>query len=120
MKDTDGNEFLTKLVKPVPKDSSGVADPKQYETRGSAQTDAMKRRALEPYVSRIMPLVKHQTNLGVLTQKAKKIQGFADELKKQHTSMKDFIQLFPQNFQFHDGKVSPIAVNRGAIDAFMR
>jgi len=120
VKDTDGKEFLTKLVKAVPKDSSGVAEPKQYETRGSAQTDAIKRRALEPYVSQILPLIKHGTNLGVLTQKAKKIAGFADELKKQHTSMKDFIQLFPQNFQFHDGKVSPIAVRRGALDAFMR
>ena len=104
----------------MPKDSSGVAEPKQYETRGSAQTDAIKRRALEPYVSQILPLVKHGTNLGVLTQKSKKIAGFPDELKKYHTNMKAFIELFPQNFQFHDGKVSPISVSRGALDAFMR
>jgi len=120
VKDTEGDKFLTKLTKAVPKDSSSIAGSKQYETKGSAQTDVIKRRALEPYVSRILSLVKHQTNLGVLTSKAKKIQGFADELKKQHTSMKGFIELFPQNFQFHDGKVSSIAVNRGALDAFMR
>ncbi len=120
MKDTAGENFFTKLVKPVPKDSSGVAETKQYEVKGSSQTDAIKRRALEPYVSRILPLVKHQTNLGVLTQKAKKIAGFPDELKKYHTNMKGFIELFPQNFQFHDGKVSPIAVSRGALDAFVR
>ena len=120
VKDTDGKEFLTKLTKAVPKDSSGIAEPKQYETKGSAQIDAIKRRALEPYVSRISPLVITQMNLGVLTQKAKRVQGFSDELKKQHTNMKGFLELFPQNFQLHNGKVSPVGPRRGALDAFTR
>ena len=120
VKDTKEREFLTKLTKAVPIDSSGIAEPKQYETKGSAQTDAIRRRAMEPYVSRILPLIAHQTNLGVLTQKAKRVSGFADELKKQHINMKSFLELFPQNFQLHNGKVSPIGPRRGALDAFAR
>ena len=108
------------MTKAVPKDSSQIAEPKQYETKGSAQIDARKRRALEPYVSLISPLVITQMNLGVLTQKAKRVQGFSDELKKQHTNMKGFLELFPQNFQLHNGKVSPVGPRRGALDAFAR
>ena len=120
VKDTDGKEFLTKLTKAVPKDSSGIAEPKQYETKGSAQIDAIKRRALEQYVSRVLPLITHGTNLGVLTQKAKRVPGFADELKKQRANMKGFIQLCPQSFRFHESKVYPLSVPRGALDAFAR
>ena len=118
VRDTDGKEFLTKLTKAVAKDSSGIAEPKQYETKGSAQIDAKKRRALESYVSSILPLVANQMNLGVLTSRAKRVPGFVDELKKQHINMKGFLELFPQNFQFYNGKVSPIGVQRGPLDAF--
>ena len=120
VKDTEGKEFLTKLTKAVAKDSSQIADPKQYETKGSSQIDAKRRRALESYVSSILPLVANQMNLGVLTSRAKRVSGFADELKKQHINMKGFLELFPQNFQLHDGKVSPISPHRGALDAFAR
>jgi len=118
VRDHDGKKFLTKLVKAVPKDSSEIAEPKEYESKGSAQTDAIRRRALEPYVAQILPMIAHQTNLGFVTQKAKRIPGFADELKKQHLDMKSFIQLFPRNFHLHDGKVSAIGPRRGPLDAF--
>lgn len=119
VRDTKGKEFLTKLTLPVPKDSSELAAERQYETRGSAQTDTIRRTALEPYVQRILPLVKHGMSLAELTKKSKIVAGFADELKKQNTNTKGFLQLFPE-FQFHDGKVYTSAPQRGGLDQFMR
>ena len=111
VKDSAGKSFLTKLVMPVPKDSSSLAPERQYERQGSAQTDDIRRTALEPFVQSILPLVKHGMNLGTLTQRSKVIPGFADELKKQKTNMKGFLQLFPQ-FQIQDGKVYTSSLQR--------
>jgi transposase InsO family protein len=124
VKDTSGEEFLTKLVKPVPKDSSYIAPERQYEKRGSAKTDAIRRAALEPYVQQILPLVKSGgMTLGVLTKRTKTVAGFADELKKQNTNMKGFLQLFPE-FQLHDGKVyvkdHVSSARQGPLDQFVR
>ena len=104
VQDTKGKEFLTKLTKPVPKDSSALASERQYNKRGSAQTDDIRRTAFEPYVQRILPLVKDGMRLEQLTKKSKTVSGFADELKKQSTNMKGFLQLFSE-FQIRDGKV---------------
>ena len=119
VRDAEGNEFLTKLVKPVAKDSSAISQERQYANKGSAQKDNIRRTALQPYVSRILPLVKHGMNLASLTQKSKTVAGFADELKKQSTNMKGFLQLFSE-FQLQNGKVYTSTPQRGALDQFMR
>ena len=91
VQDTKGKEFLTKLTKPVPKDSSALASERQYDKRGSAQTDDIRRTALQPYVQRLLPLVANGMRLEQLTKKSRTVSGFADELKKQSTNMKGFL-----------------------------
>ena len=120
VKDSEGKTFLTKLVKAVPTDSSALAPERQYQRQGSSQTDSIRRTALEPFVQSILPLVKHGMNLGTLTRKSKDVPGFANELKKQKTNMKGFLELFPQ-FRIHDGKVYTSGLQqRGPLDEFMR
>jgi len=57
-------------------------------------------------------------NLGILTKRAKTVAGFVDELKKQNTNMKSFLQLFPE-FQLHDGRVYVSSARQGPLDQFL-
>ena len=82
VKDSEGKEFLTKLVQPVVSDSTSLAPEREYEKKGSAQKDEIRRTALKPYVQRILPIVKHGTSLGTLTKKTKNVLGFANEFKE--------------------------------------
>ena len=121
VKDTIGNTYLSKLLKPVPNDSSAITAQQQYENRGSAQTDAIRKNALQPYVASILPLVKHGMSLSLFTKNSKQVSGFANELKKQKTNTKGFLELFSQ-FQLKDGKVytsSLLSNTPGPIDKFL-
>ena len=121
VEDTEGKEFLTKLTKAVPQDSSAIAEEGQYEVRGSAQIDKIRRKAIQPYIDKLVNLTKDGMTLGKLTKLARKqITGFADEMKKQKIDLKQVIAMFPQNLKLHDGKVTIAALPTGPLDAFSR
>ena len=116
VKDTEGKDFFTKLVKPVPADSSAIAEDRPYDLRGSAQVDAARKTALRPYIERLVALTQDGTNLGRLTTLARReIEGFADQMKKQKVNLKQVIALFPQDLKLReDGKVVAMTSSSGA------
>ena len=119
VRDTEGETFLTKLTRPVPADSRDV-ELSKYATRGSAQTDRIRGRALSSYADRLKNFVTGgAASLGAVSKKMKRdVEGFKDELKRQKTSFRQFVELFPEVVTIEDGRLKIVGARRGPLDQF--
>ena len=108
--DQDGNEYQTKLLKAVPRDSTAVAMP-QYATRGSAQTDTRRKEALQRYVARFVQQLRMNgpTQLSTASQRFRAaVPEFAQALRNQRANFRQFVQLFPESLKLEQGRVSAV------------
>ena len=120
VRDTEGRETLTKLTRPVSAATNEVELPR-YATRGSAQVDAARKRALAPYADRLKTIVRNGSTLSAASAAMKReVAGFRDELKKQKASFKQFVELFPDVVKIRDGRLTLVGERRGPLDAFAK
>ena len=116
--DKDGDTYLTKLTLPVPLDAKDV-ELSKYGERGSAQVDTKRKRALATYADRLKNFVKDDSPLASVSKKMKReVEGFRDELKKQKTSFRQFVELFPDVVTIRDGRLTLVGQRQGALDQY--
>lgn len=118
VRDTEDRTTLTKLTRPVPSDSSEVELPR-YATRGSAQVDTARKKALAPYVDRLKTIVREGSTLSSAAAAMKRgVAGFWEELKRQKASFRQFVELFPDVAKISQGRLSIVGERRGPLDAY--
>ena len=118
VRDEKDRETLTKLTRPVSSETRDVELPR-YATRGSAQVDAARKRALGPYADRLKSIVRDGSTLSTAAAAMKReVSGFRDELKKQKASFKQFVELFPDVAKIRDGRLALVGERRGPLDAY--
>ena len=118
VRDTEDRETLTKLTRPVSNETNEVELPR-YASRGSAQVDAARKRALAPYADRLKSIVRDDSTLSTASAAMKReVSGFRDELKKQKASFRQFVELFPEVAKIRDGRLRLVGNRRGPLDAF--
>ena len=118
VRDTEDRETLTKLTRPVSSKTNEAKLPK-YASKGSAQVDAARKRALGPYADRLKSIVRDDSTLSTASAAMKRgVSGFRDELKKQKASFRQFVELFPDVAKIRDGRLRLVGERRGALDAY--
>ena len=101
VQDTEGNRTLTKLIRPVPADSSATA-----------RTQTPQHTQLEPYARKIRDFLGGGMALGQTSKEMKRRDPlFPGALKANKTTFKEFVQMFPQHLRVHDGKIYPHGIN---------
>jgi hypothetical protein len=119
VRDTEDRTTLTKLTRPVPSDSSEVVELPRYATRGSAQVDTARKRALAPYADRLKTIAREGSTLSAAAAAMKRgVAGFREELKRQKASFRQFVELFPDVAKISQGRLSIVGERRGPLDAY--
>ena len=87
--------------------------------RGSAQVDSKRKRALATYADRLKNFVQGNSSLAAVSKRMKReVEGFRDELKKQKSSFRQFVELFPDVVTINDGRLQIVGQRQGALDQF--
>ena len=105
--DVQGNVAQTKLVLPVPADSTEVSF-QRYATGGSAQLDARRIRFLQPFANILKNrLMRESLYLKHVSRIMRRAPGFTQALKdaRMPKVITPFLRVFPDLFVVADGKV---------------
>jgi len=103
---------------PVPLDARDV-ELSKYGERGSAQVDAKRKRALATYADRLKNFVKDDSPLASVSKRMKReVAGFRDELKKQKSTFRQFVELYPDVVTIRDGRLTLVGQRQGALDQY--
>ena len=101
VEDMQGNRTLTKLTRPVPRDSSALA-PTQAPQPPTA---------LEPYARIIRDFIGMGQSFGQAAKEMKRRDPqFPAILKEHRLAFKEFIESFPRFFRVHDGRIHPVGI----------
>ena len=100
VRDTDDKVFLTKLTRPVAKDSSALAvEPERDRSQSVLQT-------LRPYAVALRDLLGAGKTLATAARELKaRRPNFTDALKAARLSFNDFVGRFPDLLRVENGKV---------------
>ena len=102
VQDPDGNRTLTKLARPVPRDSSAVAPARVPQPPAP----------LEPYARSLRDFLGPGKNYGQAAKEMKRRDpAFPATLKESRLSFKEFVASFPQLLRIHEGRILPVSIN---------
>ena len=102
VQDSDGNRTLTKLARPVPRDSSAVAPARVPQPP----------TPLEPYARSLRNFLGPGKTYGQAAKEMKRRDpAFPATLKESRLSFKDFVASFPQLLRIHEGRILPVGIN---------
>ena len=96
VQDSTGNRTLTKLTRPVPRDSSAVAPTQAPQPP----------QALEPFARIVRDFLGPGKTYGQAAKEMKRRDPqFPGRLKENKMTIKDFIASFPGYFKMHEGRI---------------
>ena len=98
--DAEGKETLTKLARPVPRDSSSMA----------ARQEPPPPDNLEPFARHLKnTLPGRGQSFGQAAKELRKRPGFTDALKASRLSFRDFVLKFLRHVRVHEGRLYGLA-----------
>ena len=100
VEDTEGNKTLTKLTRPMPRDSSRMA----------AQQEPPPPDNMEPFATHLRnTLPARGQSFGQAAKELKRRPGFTDALKASRMSFREFVLKFPRHVRVHEGRLYGLA-----------
>ena len=101
VEDSEGNRTLTKLTRPVPRDSSAIRPTQAPQPP----------QALEPFARIVRDFLGPGKSFSQASKEMKsRDPRFTEALKESRLSFKEFVERFPAFFRVNDGRVYPVGI----------
>ena len=100
VEDSAGNRTLTKLTRPVPRDSSAVAPARVPQPPAP----------LEPYARVLRGFLGPGKTYGQAAKEMKPRDPASAALKESRLTFKEFVASFPSFLRIHDGRILPVGI----------
>ena len=101
VQDTAGNRTLTKLTRPVPRDSSAIAPARVPQPP----------TPLEPYARSLRDTLGPGKTYGQASKEMKRRDpAFPAALRESRLSFKEFVAAFPAFLRIYDGRILPVGI----------
>ena len=101
VEDTEGNRTLTKLTRPVPRDSSAVAPARAPQPPPP----------MEPYARSLRSFLGPGKTYGQASKEMKRRDpAFPMALKESRLTFKQFVAAFPAFLRVYDGRILPVGI----------